>query len=200
MQRASILLFCACIAAPARQPAEPAARIAVRVIGSDRVPPASLAAAEHLAGEIFHDAGVGIEWVDCNAAARPCTAEAKATDFWLQLLARRPNAVPGLLDRDATGYALLPPGCAACGYAAVSYPAVVSLSHAMDRSVALLLGPAMAHEIGHLLLGHDSHAPAGIMSPRLGPEQIAQAGRGLLRFLPGEARRLRYEVIARMAR
>ena len=201
MKAAALLYFWACLAAAARQPAEPAARIAVRVIGSHRVPAAILAAAERLAANIFREAGVGIEWVDCDAAGKPCNAAVQATDFWLQLLARRPNNVPGLLDGDALGYSLLVPGCSAgCGYAAVSYPTVLSLSRAMERDTALLFGSAMAHEIGHLLLGHDSHTRAGIMSPRLGVEQMEQAGRGLLRFPPDQARRLREQVLARSAR
>jgi hypothetical protein len=54
----------------------------------------------------------------------------------------------------------------------------------MEVDSAVLLGAAMAHEIGHLLFG-PSHAYAGVMSPRLGAKEMALAGRGELRFEKG---------------
>jgi hypothetical protein len=198
MKIACILLLCGWRAA---YPGKPVGRIAIRMIGSAHIPARTLANAKRLAGDILRGVGVEADWVDCDSAGRPCLQPVKPTDFWLQLLARRPQAVPGSLEPDATGYALVVPDCHdACGYAAVSYPAVRAAADEMHNDPALVLGAAIAHEIGHLLLGRDSHAPEGVMSRRLGPKQIVEAGRGTLRFLPDQAQQVRAEVLARMAR
>jgi hypothetical protein len=63
-----------------------------------------------------------------------------------------------------------------------------------------VLGAIMAHEIGHLLLGDESHSPAGIMSGRWRPEQIKLALMGLLTFNPQQAEQMRREIRRRMNR
>jgi hypothetical protein len=63
-----------------------------------------------------------------------------------------------------------------------------------------ILGAMMAHEIGHLLLGDESHSPAGIMCGRWRREQIKLALMGLLSFNPQQAEQMRREIRRRMNR
>jgi hypothetical protein len=57
-------------------------------------------------------------------------------------------------------------------------------------------GYAVAHEIGHLLLGSHSHSLVGIMRARWGRKELARAERELL-FLREQAELIRTEVLRR---
>jgi hypothetical protein len=61
-----------------------------------------------------------------------------------------------------------------------------------------LLGLAMAHELGHLLLRSAAHSVTGIMRARWTEEGLRDDDRGRLRFMPGEAESMRSEVRRRM--
>ena len=50
-----------------------------------------------------------------------------------------------------------------------------------------LLGYVIAHEVGHLLLGTDSHSHEGIMQGRWEDPQLREAGKGNLQFTPSQA-------------
>jgi len=56
----------------------------------------------------------------------------------------------------------------------------------LDASVSILLGDALAHEIGHVLLGGTDHAPGGIMKARWGKADFQDAAMGLLAFNSSE--------------
>jgi hypothetical protein len=60
-------------------------------------------------------------------------------------------------------------------------------------SEGVLLGHIAAHEIGHLLLGEDSHSPHGIMESCWGPKELDQMNKGALLFSDEEAERMRAE-------
>ncbi|MGE5114335.1 MAG: hypothetical protein ACM3JB_26025 [Acidobacteriaceae bacterium] len=55
---------------------------------------------------------------------------------------------------------------------------------------ATVLGYVMAHEIGHLLLGVQSHSKLGIMQPRWEPAQLRKASMGKLLFTPEQSERM----------
>jgi hypothetical protein len=56
-----------------------------------------------------------------------------------------------------------------------------------------ILGRAMAHELGHILLGYNSHSSQGLMRPHFGrKDQSAESARYL--FEPTQAARLREAV------
>lgn len=65
-------------------------------------------------------------------------------------------------------------------------------------SFAGLLGLAMAHEVGHLLLQSARHSAAGIMRARLTKKGLRDDDRGYLRFTADEAEFMRTEVRRRM--
>lgn len=58
----------------------------------------------------------------------------------------------------------------------------------------VVLGHVMAHEIGHLILGENSHAPGGIMKPAFGPNEWERAVSGRLRFDAEQAQRIQAQV------
>jgi hypothetical protein len=174
-------------------------RITIRLVNSPVVPVKSLAAAEKVAGQIFGKAGVEVSWVDCDAAERgasPCSQDAGPGEFRVHMLKGKPPNLNG----DTTGFAVLTPSWrdGEC-YAGVSYLTVDATAKSLEIDVSYVLGAALAHEIGHLLLGA-SHVPRGVMCPRLGRQQLRMASRGELLFTPEQAARIRQEVAERMGR
>jgi hypothetical protein len=49
-------------------------------------------------------------------------------------------------------------------------------------SPSVILGHAMAHELGHLLLGTKAHSPGGLMRAHWTREDLANTSKGNLRF------------------
>jgi hypothetical protein len=62
----------------------------------------------------------------------------------------------------------------------------------------IVLGCAIAHELGHLLLPVNSHSSDGIMQAHWDPKVISRAS-GFLSFAPDQGRLLRLRVVSRVA-
>ncbi|MEZ5360760.1 MAG: hypothetical protein R2748_00055 [Bryobacterales bacterium] len=73
-------------------------------------------------------------------------------------------------------------------------------SHAegMGVSEAVLLGHAIAHEVGHLLLGRNSHSVSGLMAAKWEGAALVMAGHGRLAFLSAEADEVRRQTELRL--
>jgi hypothetical protein len=186
----SLALGCLTLGGASVRPSPPRLRITVRLLNRAPVPARTAAEAERVAASIFQKAGVGIDWVDCSVSGA-CRGEPGNLEFWLHLLDQRPATLSG----DAVGFAMLThqPHNAG-GYAAVSWQAVRHLTDAEEFDPDLVLGAAMAHELGHLLLGSHTHSPDGVMAARLGPLQLKRAARGELRLDDDQAERIRREI------
>jgi hypothetical protein len=167
----------------------------VRVLGTQAAPERARRAGERVAAHIFRAAGVTLSWVECAAekVANPCDVDPEPTELWLEMLDHPLTEI----DADSIGFSVAYRGTGAAGYAAVLYPEVSRLARTMQQPVADLLGVAIAHEIGHLLLGTKLHSTEGIMSPQIRAEQLGLAGRGQLLFTPDQAQRIRTEVARR---
>jgi hypothetical protein len=61
-----------------------------------------------------------------------------------------------------------------------------------------MLGRIIAHELGHLLLGQNGHSVVGIMKARWGSRD-AEPAHQVAKFFPSEAKKIRAQVLARMA-
>jgi hypothetical protein len=77
----------------------------------------------------------------------------------------------------------------------VYYHEIKKFAEIMRCDAALVLAVAMAHEIGHLLLG-TVHSRTGIMSAGLTPVNLELAKRGSLIFTPDQARVIRAKITA----
>lgn len=91
---------------------------------------------------------------------------------------------------DVFGMAFLSPEGTGC-YSNVYYDRTVALRSDQNVSVAAILGNVIAHELGHLLLGSNSHAPAGIMRARWKDKELRGAAMGTLLFTPDQAENMR---------
>src|SRR5207245_3617242 len=63
-----------------------------------------------------------------------------------------------------------------------------------------LLGYFVAHELGHLLLGRDSHSATGLMTAVWGASELQQASQGKLLFTSDQGDRIRSRYFATRAR
>lgn len=135
------------------------------------IPPKTVRHAESVAAFILARAGVTVRWSGQGG-------------YHVQIT----NSPLRTLSADAAGFAVLTPGDSA--YAAISYSAVEETAHSLEADPGELLGAALAHEVGHLLLG-PAHAPSGVMRAHFGPHDIELSGRGELLFNADQAARLR---------
>ena len=154
-------------------------------------------AAEREAGRILDAAGVRIIWVECpirptTASAKgPCLRALKSTDILLRVL---PPPAQHRLKADVFGFAISPI------LANVYYDYAVRL--AVERGYVefdarTILGCVTAHELGHLLIGSNSHSSAGIMRSRWGQKQVRQALMGTLLFTAEQAKVMQAQARAR---
>jgi hypothetical protein len=75
--------------------------------------------------------------------------------------------------------------------ATVFYDRIETVSKMGDVSLSAMLGHAIAHEIGHVLLGTTDHSPSGIMKARWVRADFRQAGMGLMQFTAREGEAIR---------
>jgi len=174
---------------------DPNPTIRIRVVDYMSTSPAILAEAEHEAGRILSKTGLWTVWVDCSRGHSttipqdPCQ-ELEATDIWLRVLS---EPTQNELQDTVFGFAVVPV------LATVYYEAVRhAKSDGADFDIPVILGCVIAHEIGHLLLGSNSHSGSGVMKRRWERKQFRQAMTGILLFTPEQAKRIQAEAQARM--
>ena len=156
------------------------------------IPPALLSHAEEEATTIFRQAGVEAAWVDCPLSGAEldrfpgCQQPMGRADFALRILsaAMTERAPAG---GEALGFALPCPEDLTGCYADVLYQRISDWASGAEISAYQLLGHAMAHEVGHLLLGSNSHSRDGIMRPQWNPDDLRVIARASLRFTPRQA-------------
>jgi hypothetical protein len=159
--------------------------------------PSMLAKAEGEAGKILSQAGLQVVWMNClqaQSTERPnarCEGEPAADSLVLRLL---PKSSPADVHDSVFGFAVAP--ILASVY--VSGAAKLARSDGAEFELPVILGCAIAHEIGHLLLGAQSHASSGIMQGLWGRNQIRQAMTGRLLFRGEESIRIQREAESRM--
>jgi hypothetical protein len=78
------------------------------------------------------------------------------------------------------------------------YPVRLARGDNSDFELPVILGCVIAHELGHLLLGSNSHSGSGIMQPRWERRQVRQAMTGDLLFTSAQAKRIQFEAESRI--
>jgi len=104
------------------------------------------------------------------------------------LVVRLMTRTPATILPGALGYAL--PLARKGAHVLIFYDRVETLAHNVNESIYIVLGHAIAHEIGHVLLGSNEHASGGLMQGRWTPATWHLASLGLLSFTPREAERM----------
>lgn len=177
---------------PARTSATPAIQKSVNVSVFDNAGLGlkTVKQAEEIASYVFLRAGIVVNWRTCSVDgklthANACGNAEYPNDLQLHLVRKTPN-----LEQETAGVAYLNPDGTGC-YSDVFVEPVEELHRKFSVSMANVLGQAAAHEIGHLLLGNNSHSPAGIMRAHWRRVDLVKADQGLLQFDEKQARTMR---------
>jgi hypothetical protein len=167
--------------------------LTVRLYDFAGVPAGILASAKRVSVQIFHEAGIELSWVSCptsEGALKKSPAEFAACMQALFAPVVRigvESNVGRLLPADS-----IVAGAAMGELVSVSYDRVERI-HAKDQDIekSTILGHVLAHELGHVLLGGNSHSSGGIMTARLQLRELRFAERGKLLFSGPEAAQMR---------
>lgn len=164
--------------------------ITIHLYNYAAVPDKMLARAKEEAGGIFTNAGLMALWRDHALSLADLRHPHQSTEFWdgthfvLRLLrqARQQSS------KNAMGEAV------SAEIADVFVNRATEQAAVSELSVSRMLGHAIAHEIGHLLLGYNSHSPGGIMASPWSRQDLSRISKGNLRFTQQEVARIRAQV------
>ncbi|MFB3924326.1 MAG: hypothetical protein ACE145_21610 [Terriglobia bacterium] len=176
--------------------------IRVLVYNYSEARPSTLKRAEDEARRILSKTGIKAVWITCpmlNAEAEKnpvCRLRLRATDLVVRLHPKFRPIHPSF-ERHTVGFVPRTLGDPAC-YASVFYDRIMTLAETREFTPGMILGHALAHEIGHVLLGPDSHSDSGIMCPNWDRSFLEKAVRGQLLFTPIQAESIRADVRARI--
>jgi hypothetical protein len=162
-----------------------------------------LAQAEQLATRIFATAGVDTRWTagslldtvhltsDFSAVSQhQCAATLPLAKVRVQLLLHAPNG----FSYQALGYAL---PCSERGMQITLYTdRMKTVSYSTDAVFHRVLGYALAHEIGHVLLRSSEHGKSGLMKALWTKNDWQRAAMLTIPFTPNQARRIAVELQA----
>ena len=149
------------------------------------------------AGRILRTAGIATEW-HVHAFHEPAVVASAVrftfgpTDLAVRVMPAEMAVLMGLAP-DALGFAF-PSQIEGIGTLAL---VIFDQIENTARQPGLLMGHVIAHEVGHLLLGPDSHSMTGIMQDPWTPTVLDQAYRGQLFFMPDQASLMRARLNAR---
>ena len=165
--------------------AEPAGRspddpVVVRVYDGTSGHGRTRATAIRTASAIMADAGLVVDWTDCSrgSQAGACNGLRGQHDLIVRIVPVASAGYPGLLIRDQSkaplGYSVVDPAVGAGAIAMVFLDRVLTLARRTGVDTGRLLGRAIAHEIGHLLLGTTAHTARGLMREVWTDEELAR--------------------------
>ena len=176
-------------------------RINVRIFNYASVSKSAFGKAQKEASRIFRRSGIEINWIQCAVVDRSvtgdprCTAKPLATDILMRIV---PKEMVKFKRRSEFGVALIPAEGGFGKYASVFHARVLGYVERWHASEGLLLGHFISHEMGHLLLGANSHSRSGLMNATWGRSAIERAGHARLLFNSQEAARMQNQVAQRM--
>ena len=157
------------------------------------VPSRVLSQAEENATRIFRLSGLRAIWISCSTAGTAgmdCTGLPQPGDVVVQVVHETRK-----LKEDVFGASFL--GQDGTGQLTdIYYDRVNELHRDWNVSLANVLAHVMAHEVGHLLLGLNSHSLSGIMRGFWESEELKAVERGRLLFSSEQSKLMRERLIA----
>ena len=150
-------------------------RLVVRVYDTGISDPSMRTAAIETASTIVEMAGIAVEWYDCTEdGQRPACRDTRRNGNFIARL--MPTITQGTLLRSAIaaldtqgdtepplGFAVIDPDTHGAKMATVFHDQVDAVARRTGVARSELLGRALAHEVGHLLLGIRGHSRTGLM-------------------------------------
>lgn len=180
---------------PSARGTPPVPKITLRVFNYAAIPPEAVARAEREVTRIFSMIGIQARWLNCplSPATTQDAAICPGSWLWTDLLLRVIPFATADRSNNSLGFAL--PSFEGGIVAVIFYDRIAELTKAGVAGSGEILGYAVAHEIGHLLLGSIVHSSSGIMGSPWNREEVKFAR---LLFTRQQARAMRSEVIRRM--
>jgi len=179
-------------------------RVTVRVYGVLEDDAALSTALSHADAAM---AGVPVfpEWVACTGRAAASTPRCGAALPWGELAVRIVDGPrPARRNEVALGMSIVARDGSAGALATVYADRVFALARRSGTDPMVLLGHAIAHELGHLLMGSTRHASEGLMRKTWTTSELAGRDPRDWSFAPGDAavirRRASREEASRQAR
>jgi hypothetical protein len=184
-------------------------KVTVLVYNYAEVSSGVLQGGETEATRVFTVAGISMTWVDCSntriparsglaqapEAATACFRPVSGADVVLRILSRSTPASRAFHDT-MFGFA---EGAFVASVFYVRLEQFAQGEYGNQTEVSVILGDVIAHEIGHLLLGDNSHSRSGIMSGKWDPEYLRLAREGFQTFSPAQSAVMRAAVLRRQA-
>jgi hypothetical protein len=160
--------------------------LTVEVDNFANVSPTTLRRGQAITGQILAEAGIILRWVDC-----PCEKpRPDATTLSLRIIPKLFGSTMSTFRSDHLGFAAATEEGGVL--ATVFYDRIRAVGKGGELSS--LLGLAMAHELGHLLLGLRAHTDEGIMRPYWTREHLRQAHPNQFRFNLEQSQTIRVRV------
>jgi hypothetical protein len=189
-----VFLVSVCVCLPSR-PAGGAViidSILVRVYDNAGVLSADLTEALKQSYEILRRADVTVDWAQCPAhRVGQVPAICDTPPGHSEMVVRLVQGAEKDRDRRPLGQPLLDPATGKGVFATVFMNRVERLAEVAQYSRNAVLGRAIAHEIGHLILGSNSHSETGLMREVWTVEQLVKNRPQDWQFSPAQTAELR---------
>jgi hypothetical protein len=136
-----------------------------------------------------------VNWLNCQvpAASEEASITCREVAFPKHLHLRIVRKSAGL-NGEAMGVSFQGEDGIGC-FADLFYEPMEKLQESDGTNVATLLGQVAAHEIGHLLLGTNSHATAGIMQARWTADRLTGPALARMVFLDRESQKMKERLL-----
>jgi hypothetical protein len=178
-----------------------AAILLVRVYGNHVVAAKDVHAAQGHAQAALQAAGVPLSWMDCAPKAPPassaCSRPVGPSEIVVRIVS---GGAPGAERQMSLGFSYVDEDSSAPPRLATVFADRVSaLSQRTHMDRGRLLGLAVAHEVGHLLLNSARHSTRGLMRAFWSQAELRRDAPADWLFDAGDATRMRASVAARVA-
>jgi len=168
--------------------------LSVRVYDNAGVPKPALRTALDTASRALRPADVEVSWLTCTASSGGrCTVPLGRGEIMVRLVRSVKDSAN---DDESLGTALVDPKTGTGILATVYVDRVEQLARSSDGDLGMLLGRAMAHEIGHLVMGRAGHGSRGLMRPRWTKGEVARNARRDWGFDGSDLRAIRTRLYA----
>jgi hypothetical protein len=203
-------LACCSLAADKEQSVlRPCARTggrAITVLVANRagVSAATITAMQSEASWVLGKSGISTTWIDCPFSSEPAEANSACggplggTRFLLRITHDHLSPLGSVWD---TGLGFAHVTSEGGGYATLLMDRVDDLARQQQLvSKGQILGHAAAHELGHLLMGSNSHSSRGLMRAKWKANELQDMAERRLLFSREEAERMRVRIAAILQR
>jgi hypothetical protein len=161
--------------------------IVVRLYDAQGIPAGTLATARATVDRILHDAGITVTWT------QPPYDIGVDDDLIVRIV-----KAPAIGDADSLGFSYIDVEERRGTLATIFADRIATVGRAAGLDQGELLGRAMAHEIGHLLLGTREHAAAGLMRGKWTSRELTTNRPTDWQFSRKEGARARQAVVRRV--